>query len=68
MRNVNDTPDSTIGGSLLSRPVENASLQETHTKLIEDMAALAIVLAMEWVAAGLKMSTKLLVVQDTKSP
>ena len=59
--NVNNTPDGTTGGSLPSKPVENASLQETLTKLIEDMVVQTIVLAMERAVDGLRMSTKLVV-------
>ena len=58
LRNVNDSPDGTTGRSLPSKPVENASLQETLTKLIEDMVVQTIVLAMERAAAGLRMSIR----------
>ena len=58
-KSVKNLPDDTIGGSLLSKLQENASLQEMLMQLTENMVVPATVIVMERAVVGLKTFTKL---------
>ena len=58
-KSVKTLPDDTIGGSLLSKLEENASLQAMLMQLTENMVVPATVIVMEWAVVGLKTFTKL---------